>query len=284
MKFEDTELLKDPAVEKAFNFAQSYVARLAGETKEAMADAVREAYEDELYELEEARDLEEVSKDEYQTCKNELDDMLEKNLSTITPEAVGMVLHQTLLNGYVGPAMEIQRHSDKPVPALIAAALVADCVRDPVDCKKVEEAFNPAIAGLAAELAHINAYPADSAENTLAASPDAKRLMLAQLCNAHAQRANAAIKAGPEGGFYFSLSEAKETLEMAGLLFGEDKKLEARLVDVFNHANIIVNSPFRFEVRKDGALELTKGPPKRPDAPKPDAAKNPSPFLGDDGF
>ena len=280
MRFEDSGLQSDDLIVNAFNYAQTYTRSLSEEVLLDCKKLIEANYEDDFDILEEALENEEISQDEYEQEKSILEIMRDEDIKKIMPANAQKELDRVFRDNCVGPALEIQQHSENPSPALIATALLASCVRDPVDCKKIEKNFGENIAGLIAEKLHIKAYPSTHAASTAAASPDTKRLFMAELANDF-REATVVKKLGPDETAYLSFEQAKSAVVEAELLWGNDKKLDNRLVDIFNLAAKALFSPLRMELDENGKLGLVRNTHKDP--PKTSRKKKP-PNTGDDGF
>lgn len=268
MRFLDTILMEDLLVKNAFDYAQAYTQALAAEVLHGYKEDIDANYKDDLDFLEETFDDGEITRTEYEQKKTELKKQRAAELKEIATDNIPDEL-QLKLHNIVGAATEIQEHSGKATPALIAAALLAECARDPVDCKKIEEKFGPAIGSMIAEILHIEAYPATRAENAAAADPDTKRLYMAEIINSFHQM----YEMPPE--------EAEAAFTEAKSVWGNDKKLDKRLISIFNKtANDLVSS-YRMEISAKGRLELVHSPiiPSRKIIP---GKKRKG--CGDDGF
>lgn len=280
MRFEDTGLKNDPVVEAAFNYAQDYNKSLAPEILAQMQDTLNNIYQSNLDRLDMAKEDGQISEDQYKASKAKLDEVVEKRKAAI-PALVEKQLSMMFNKARLAPVLELQQYSENAAPALLAASLLIDCVRDPVDYQHVDATFGGAVSGLVAEVLHIDSYPGSADANMAAASPDAKRLMLANLTTS-LNDIPAQIAKVPAGMQIQFPPKQEETLfHTAKLLWGNDKKQDARLLDVFNRAVAAMGSNYQMEVGANGP-ELVAGAPK---APKntPKGPKGPS-LSGDDGF
>lgn len=285
MKFDDSGLLNDPLVQKAFDYAQAYTQGLERETIKGIEMMVESDYREDIDMLEEDLEYGDIDEEDYKLEKAALEQEHDENLKSLTPENMASSLQKLFYDNCLTPALEIQQYSENNSPALIAAALLVYCVRDPIDFQKVEKAFGSAIAGLTAELAHVDAYPGEHDENVAAASTDAKRLMLAEMTGSWKLTCAMIAKLEPEERAVLSPEEAKDMFNNLKLLWGNDKKLDARLVDIFNQTTDIMGSPFHLDVGPQGKPELTRSEKKGPSSTPavPNTVKKP-PSLGDDGF
>jgi hypothetical protein len=280
MRFQDSGLQSNKLVEEAFNYGAAYSQSLSGEALMGFAQQIDAQYLQQLRGLTAAKEAQRVSEQDFDLKKAELDRMRVAQLN-MGPGVVGSALDNRFIQQSVAPALEVQKYSDKASPELVAAILLADSVRSPVDYKKVAEKFGDTVAELVAEIIHIRVYPAKHAENVAAASSDAKRvymgIMTASLDNIVAQ-AQAQLQTGKK--LIMPPGQEEALYGNAKVLWGNDKKLDRRLLDTFNRAAQVTSSEFRMEVDAKGALELVKGAKATP-KPRPAAGGKPD-IIGDD--
>ncbi len=280
MFFHETGLKTDKLVESAFNYAQAYTQFLVAEELHHEKKAIEADYKDELDLLK--MDLEDgyITQSEYDKEKAALERMQAEDLKEMTTDIISEDLDKTFRDHTIGAAVEIQDYSDNASPSLIAAALLVECARDPVDCKKIEGEFGADVAGMIAEIMHVEAYPGARDENTAAAAPDTKRLMMGRLNNDFREAAAIVAKLKPNQRAKLPEEEVKSSFAEANLLWDNDKKLDARFVEIFNRAAKAVSSPYRIELTAKGAPDLVYSAVKIPAKPK---GKKPGTF-GDEGF
>ena len=281
MLFEHSGLQDDPLIEDAFNYAQNYTQSLDKEILLGYKDLLDVDYEDDLAMLDEDLEDGNITKEEYEQEKSILEMMREEDMQEMFPDDPTEELNRLFRDNCVGPALEIQKYSNNSSPALIATALLATCARDPIDCKKIEERFGAEIAGLIAERLHVNAYPGSHDENTLASSPDAKCLYMAELTNSFREAAAAVKKLGPDELAFLPQEQAETGLAEARLLWGNDKKLDSRLISIFNKAAKTLYSPLSLEIDENGLPELVRNTQKKT---KKTPRRKKSSNFGDDGF
>ncbi|MDE2337075.1 MAG: HD domain-containing protein [Alphaproteobacteria bacterium] len=282
MKFDYTGLKKDKVVEEAFEYAQEHNKKLVPEITQQLEKQLEEQYQQRLAALDDARDAGYVTEDQYAQNKAQLD-----RSAAFQKRSLPMLAQQQLdyLFGTakLAPALELQTNSESTSPALIAAALLVDCVRDPVDYKKVEAQFGAAVAGLVAEVLHIDSYPGTAAADISSASVDAKRIFMAGLTTELSQIVNQ-LAMMPPGAVAEAPPKYEETMfNQVQLLWGNDKKQDKRLVDVFNRAAEALSSPFRIEVTPAGTPALVESTSATPQTPTfPGQKKGPKLTWGDD--
>ena len=269
MRFEDTGLKKDKVVEEAFNYAYAYNRALAPEVTKQWKDEFEFQHQSGLDYYDKMKTSGQIPEEQYKSIKAQLDSILNlqmKQLPQIVEQQLGIMFG-------LAPTLEVQQYSEKSTPSLLAATLLIGCVRDPVDCQKVEEKFGSAISGLIAEMLHIEAYPGTLDVSMTAASSDAKRIFMAELTS-NLNQAKPQMKFPPK--------EEEKMFSQAKLLWGNDKKLDTRLVDVFNRVAEALFPQYRIEVGAAGAPELVKTEQKTPKL-VPGQKKGPI-ISGDDGI
>lgn len=280
MRFEDTGLKRDKLVEDAFNYAQKYNQSLAPEVLASLQDQLNASYEDQLLLLDDAKAAGKLDEEKYKATKARLDDALEKR-KALLPTLVERQLSALFNLAKIAPALEVQQNSENSAPALVAASLLLDCVRDPVDYQNIDAAFGGAVSGIVAEVLHIESYPGSQDANIAAASKDAKRLMMAGLISGLNSLQSQLAKAPQGMTLRLPAKEEERLFHTAKLLWGNDKKQDARLVGVFNTALAAFGSQYKIEVGAKGP-ELVVGPAAQPKGPKK-GPKGPT-LSGDDGF
>jgi len=281
MRFQDSGLVNDKLVKQAFDYAQDYTKSLATEVLQSYRDLIHADYKDDLDMLKEMFDYGDITEADYEQKKTALENERAAELKEITPDNIPAELEWMFRDNAIGAALEIQRYSDKATTELIAAAMLAECARDPVDCKKIEEKFGPAISGMIAEILHIEAYPAARAENTAASGPDTKRLYMAAITNSFRQAAALVNELQENEKAELPPERVEAAYTEAKTLWGNDKKLDKRLVDVFNKAADVLASSYRMEAGPKGTLELVNSTSTIPARIIPGKKRG---GCGDDGF
>ncbi len=282
MKFEYTPLRKDAIIEDAFNYAQDHQAKLAPEVTQQIQKQIDEQYQKQLLSLDDARDAGYVTEDQYRQNKIRLDNSMEHEKRRL-PMIVQQQLEYLFASAKLSPALELQANSDNPSSALIAAAMLVDCVRDPQDYKKLEAKFGAAVAGLVAEVLHIQAYPGTALTDIATASSDAKRIFMAGLTT-ELNQVVGQIAMMPPGSMVQAPPQYEENIfSQVKALWGNDKKQDKNLVEVFNRAAEALFSSFRIVVTPAGAPALIENAPiAPPPAAIPGQKKDPKITWGDD--
>jgi len=280
MKFSDTGLVNDKLVEQAFDYAYAHYTQLmADEIRAVFTKRFNRYFEEELNRLDAGKKAGTLSEDAYAKGKAKLEKLREEQ-QKFREQQLESNLVKTFAESRLGSAVEIQIHSENSSPALIAATLLLDCARDPVEYKQLEKKFGDTVAGLIAEVLHVEDMEGLRDTRMIAASSDAKRILIAVLANDHERIFVSASEKEKSSLTLWDTEEQKENFNEARLLWGNDKKLDARIVDTFNRAAGAVSSRLRIEVDAKGAPELVK---ITQNITKTALGKKPGNF-GDDGF
>lgn len=277
MRFQDSGLVNDKLVEQAFNYTQAYMQSLAGEVLLNYRNSINKSYDRELELLKLDLNDKVITQEEYDKEKAALEKQRAIDLKGPSPLAINLALDRIFRSEALGTALEIQNHSDKASLSLIATALLAECVRSPLDSKKAGKAFGEALENIIATVIDVELYPAERVRKIAAANDDSKRILAARLTNRFRQAA-----AKQELGEKITLQngQAEGLFKEIKLLWGIDKKLDARLVSVFNQAAATLKSTYTLEVSDRGLPQLVNNsapPPPPKSVPK-------KPGFGDDGF
>ena len=277
MRFQDSGLVNDKLVERAFNYAQAYTQSLGKELLMNYKNAVTQNYEIEFRLLD--LDLKDkiITPEQYEKEKAVLERERARDLQAATPETIRNALERMFRNNALGIALEVQNHSDKATPAQIAAALLAQSARSPIDCKKIGKEFGEAIENMVANIVDVGVYPVERDEKTAAANDDTKRLLMAGLTNRFRK---AAGNLEPANKVSLQPGKAEEAFQEIKPLWGVDKKLDSRLVSVFNQVATTQKSSYTLEVNEKGLPVLINN--STPPPPKTGPVKKP--IFGDEGF
>jgi hypothetical protein len=265
MDFAETKLPQNPLIQDAFKYSQNYAMTvLLKEFTAQFMEQLEMQFEQNKVMLDMARRGEEVTKEEYQ---KELADM-KKNYEQgkkVGPIIMKKQTEQFFRNQRVALAQELAQ-AGSASPDVIAAALVMDCLRSPVDAKSIGKALGDGIAGLAGEIAHIRAYPEE--QNTLigAASDDAKRLYMAVMTVEFTNLKRDAQKMKkdmPEAAMTFSEGREQDIHKHLMALAPADIALAKRVVSTFNDVARELGSRYQMEMGADNSIFLVKS-----DAPR----------------
>jgi hypothetical protein len=142
------------------------------------------------------------------------------------------------------------------------------------------------VAGLIAEIVHIDAYPSERDTNLAQAGADTKRAYMALLITSLDQITSQITRTAQENPMQrimFPPGQEEQLHGSAKLMWGNDGKLDRRFVESFNRASDAASSTFKMEVDAAGKLELVKGTFKNPNI-HPPFPGGPGKGLGEDVF
>jgi len=293
MKFSESGLPSHRLVESAFEYSQKNILSRVNDEVRIFTQQVNMSFTQNLMMLDLEKQAGGMSDEEYKREKEQMDRLREQQIK-IGPQLIEKELRNIFVTRRVGPAKELVTHADAPGPELLAAVMLVDCVRSPLDYKNVAEKFGPGVADLVAEIVHIDAYPSERVQNLGRAGVDTKRAYTALMISSMEQvlaQVERAAKAKPAQKIVFPPGQEEQIFSDARLIWGADPKLEKRFLDAFNKASTAVSSPYRLEVDAAGALEFVKGatagpgPKIDPKKPKPNDPKPPgNGSIGGDVF
>jgi len=291
MKFHETNLSDNQLVEDAFDY--SYANIMTADRAEILKDFARQIgmfFAQELHMLDGAKETGTMTEDEYKQEKQELQRRRDAQIK-MGPRAIDDQLNNAFLKRRVAPAQELQNYSEKASPEMLAAVMLIECVRSPIDYLNIVKSFGDGVARLVAEVNHIDAYPSERDAALASSGSDIKRVYMALLITsldaivAQAKRM-AEIDPDPSQKISFYTGQEELLFDNAKSMWGNDKKLDQRFLAAFNGAAGTTDSIFRMEIDADGDLELVKGntlsPPSNPKFKPPGPGNNPD--MGDDVF
>lgn len=287
MKFSQSGLPKHKIVEEAFAYSHANTMALQNEALKNFQQQIDMAHSQNMMMLDMEKQAGAMKEDEYKQQKILLERMRSDQLKA-GPALVADELEKMFESRRLAPALEIVGHSEKAAPELIAAVMLIDCVRSPVDYQRIVKTFGENIAGLIAEIVHIDAYPSERDANLMQAGVDTKRaymaLLITSLDQITAQIARTS-QDNPMQRIMFPPGQEEQLHGNARLMWGNDAKLDKRFIDSFNRASDAASSSYKMEVDADGKLELVKGSFKNPNIHPPfPGGPGPGKGLGDDVF
>lgn len=286
MQFNESGLPKDKLVEQAFNFSHTFTMRARKMALQDFNRQMDEIHTNLIADLDKEKEASRMPDADYKRQKEMLERMHDDQLKQ-GPALVEQALEAMFVARRVNPALEMAKNSETPEADLIAATLLCECIRSPKDFKAMTQTFGARVADLAAEIAHIDAYPDERAANMTEASTDAKRVYLAWLSastNNIAEQITRAKKERPEEKLSLPPGHEKQLYADVQPLWGVDKNLDARFLAVFNRLCEASGSAFRMEVDDKGGLNLVQGsltPAAKNDTSKPKGPKGPGGIGGD---
>ena len=268
MEFKDSGLPQTKLIEEAFNFSK---ANAMSNEKDAMKDFKQQI--DMIFTQREMMlDMQKsdmgMPDADYDREKKKLEKAREEQMR-VGPQLIRQELNNMFANRRVGLAKEVQANTERPSEELVAAVMLIDCVRSPLDYKNISEKFGNGVADLIAEVVHIDAYPSEREENLSKSAPDTKRAYLAMLVaslDGISKQVEKMAKTNPNQKIMFPPGQEETLFRDAQPVWGNDKKLDSRFVEAFNKASAAASSVYRLEVDAKGDLELVKDSAPPPSA------------------
>jgi hypothetical protein len=270
MEFSKTKLPQNPLIAEAYKFSLNQMLGIVlQEFIVEHREQVELQYQQDKMALDMARKSQEISKEDYDAQKSEIENLREQNIK-LGPAILKRDLEKIFVSRRLAIAEELTA-AGNVAPEAIAAALLLECVRSLPDYKEIENNFGPAVTDIVGEVLHIDAYPTERANRLPQLSDEAKKICLCIIiCDlAVLQKKIQQIKKdAPNQIFNFPPGQEQRLFADARALVQVDKGLAQKLVTNFNAAAAEVESEFRMEQDDKGALLLVK-PPKKPSGPKP---------------
>jgi hypothetical protein len=277
MQFNESGLPKDKLVESAFDYSQTFTKRATKMALQDFARQMEEIHQANMKGLDADHDAG-MPDAEYKRTKEALEKLRDEQLKQ-GPMLVDHALDALFVARRVKPALEMANNSETPSSDMIAATLLCECIRSPRDFQTITKTFGEHVANIAAEIAHIDAYPDERAQNMAEASTDAKRVYLAWLdasVNNIAEQITRASTAIPPEKLQLPPGHEKQMYSDVQQLWGVDKKLDARFIEAFNRCCEAAGSAFRVEMDEKGGLNLVQGSPSTAAKNDPNKPKGPS--------
>ncbi len=281
MDFKSSGLPQVKLVEDAFNYSR---ANAQGNSKEALKSFKQQIeiiHTQQMMMLDMDKEQTGMSDNEYKKQKKDLETLRDEQMK-MGPALITRELESMFDQRRVGPAKTVAQHADAASPEVLAAILLIDCVRSPLDYKNIAATFGDKVANLIAEVVHIDAYPSERDTNLAKAAPDTKRAyesLLISSLEGIVKQIQASAKENPGQKIMFPPGQEEQIYGDVKNIWGTDAKLDKKFMDAFNKAAGAAASPYTLETANDGTLELVKGTAKQT-GPKPPKPKGP----GDGGI
>jgi hypothetical protein len=287
MEFKDTGLPDNmPHLKEAFALAYEGHAPV----RQGIMDAIKQVMDmgraRALGKLNESR--KDLGEDAYKKGRAQINTLFDNQLALEKRKGLAAADKLFMLSS-VAPALEVYLHSDRDTPENIAAALLAETTRSHQEYERIRTQFGQGgVHTVVAGVSHIAAYPDDKAAKAQETSPAARSVWYAHHINNIARVANLSREmAELEGAGFSALSllGEQEVFDGARAVWGNDKKLDRRFVEVFNEVASFTKSDYRVNVSAEGKPVLARQrklpplpPPKKPpDNPPKEPPKNPPP-------
>lgn len=301
MQFNESGLPASKIIEAAFYYSQNYLKEKAVQVGEEMSQETRRNFQRQIKALQKAADrsgdpatIEKINKQ-----IDMFEKMCEQTLKSI-PGTLAIELKNKFNIGCVGAAKELINHAEKSSDTLVAAVLLLDCVEPSsiADHIAITDKFGEEVADIIADISHVEAHPTKRAENIAALSDDSKRVLLAQnIAGIHSTSKTikeSLVQIFNQEGLPEEIKDMilgsvvaqippgmiEGVFEQVKLLYGNDKKLDARVILTFNEMMATLKKDTRI-VNNNGVLQLTEGniPPGN-DNQSPAAKKQKGPIPG----
>ena len=180
MEFKDSGLPQNKLVEDAFNYSKQNTMAGEKEMLKSVQQQVGMIFDEQKMLLDIARQSGQLSQEQFEAQKKKLDDQQKQQMTALVP-MVKKSLTEIFAAKRLDPAVELHKNADAASPEVLAAVLLVECVRSPIDFENIEKKFGSSVSGLVAEVAHIDAYPSERSENLQKAGTDTKRAYMARV-------------------------------------------------------------------------------------------------------
>ncbi len=275
MKFEDSGLPPLQLVQDAFEYSRKAVRVDYDAMLKDFQRQMAQAHRENVAMFEQLRKQGKMSEQEYTSNMEQLKAMIEHQLKA-GPTLINRELDNSFAKGHVKPARELFTMAESSPPESLAAIMLLECVRSPKDFRAVEKEFGPVVADLLAELLHIEAYEESRKKHLDAAPVEAKRAYYALLISSLdvlGEKAEKLAKSGQPRRIVFPDGQENILFENTKALWGVDKQLDARILEVFNKTAGLLMSKLRLQKDQDGDLSLVAHVPPKPPANGNDGGK-----------
>ena len=189
-------------------------------------------------------------------------------------EGLTAASEQYFMHNIVGPARLAVKVAENPTPQLVAAALLRESVRSPVDFETIRDDFGTEVSDILKNYMHLEAYPTEKEKKLPAASEDVKRMSLIMAIGSMQSMLNVADKVAQQMLMEQTIQpgqeikvmmvggdqEARRMVRTAELVRGTDKKLDEQFVAFFNKLSTKVDIGIKVEVGADNKLIVKEVP------------------------
>lgn len=272
MNFDQSGLPPIQLVQDAFAYSQNHIKSGRGAMLKDFERQINRAHRENVMMLDQTKRQSKMSDEEYKRELQELEELRNQQLKA-GPMLISRELDKLFVKNHVAPARELFRSAEKAAPEAMAAIMLAECIRSPKDFRTIEGQFGPVVANALADLLHLEAYIEERKANLVAAPDDVKRAYYAMTIaslETIGEQAEAFAKRNPGRRIVFPEGQEDLLFENTKAIWGMDKKLDERMMAVFNKTAALVMSKVRFAKDQDGDLSLVPyTPPKPPSPPTP---------------
>lgn len=273
MNFVETGLPNAKVIEDAFNYSKKDVMSSAAENVKEVQAQIKAHFARALKGFDQALEAGKISEEEHRLNKEALDKKLPLELAKANAYVI-RELNGLFASRRVFAAKEALNQTTSPSNDLIAATLLLEAMRSPIDYKTIAAEISPAVADIVAHVMHLETYPAERSAHMKTVSDDTKRAYLIGLTSSmnHIMQQAKAMKASG-GMIQLQAGQEQQIFEDVKAAWGTDTKLESRFLKIFNDTMALVGSGFTMAANEAGELELLKGGRNqngaRPKGPRP---------------
>lgn len=283
MKFHESGLPNHSLVEKAFNYAHSYAMSHEKGALQSFTLQMNMSLQQQMRMLEEDKAAGVVPEDEYKKIKAQMEASFNMQIKQ-GPMIVRQELERRFVQSLV-PAQEIVRHMPDPAPELLAAVLLVDTVRSPLDFRRIEKTFGNIVGNTIALVHHADIYMAERADVLAGADALTKSAYMALLVAKMGQMVEEAKHRAKFGDRMIFMPGQEEGLfEAVRSVWDAAAGLQSRMIESFNGATASLGSPYKMEMDEKGQPQLIKGAPPVPPGNRLTGPKKDKPNWGDEVF
>lgn len=268
MNFDQSGLPPIQLVQDAFTYSHNYIKATRGAMLKDFERQINRAHRENVTMLEQARSKGQMDEAQYKRELSELENMRNQQLKA-GPMLIARELDRLFAKNHVNPARELFRHAERATPEMLAAIMLTECIRSPRDFRAIEGQFGPVVANTLADLLHLEAYTEERRANFAAVPDDVKRAYYAMTISSLeniSDQAQQLAKRSPTRRIVFPEGQEDMLFQNTKVVWGIDKKLDARMLEVFNRTAGHVMSKVRFARNQDGDLTLVPHVPPTPPA------------------
>lgn len=255
MEFKDTGLPQDRALEQAFK--RGYTAMMeslpmALEEYNAEAEGMA-AHRMAMLDNIKGR----IPDEKYESYLEQIDSQREMMLKA-GPVIVRRNMDQHVMENIVHAA---QVMAEQSLDGAVAILLVP-CVRSPLDIRRIGETFGASVETLLVETIHLEVYADESATEVPRVSPQGRSVSLARMVgelNHQMRELERVLKSQPGARVSIEDGVMQESFDKYAPYWGNDPKLDARFVSLFNGLAEKASSPFRIGADAQGNIVLEQG-------------------------
>lgn len=273
MKFEKSGLPDNELVKKAFDLSwKNQKDRYDYQTQHALRDIEYEA-DAHKRQLTALGDAGQIPLDKVVGEQRKIDIQKEQARQQAV-NGLALQREQDFSHNIVGPARLAATISENPTPQLVAASLLRESVRSPVDYESIRDSFGVEVSDVLKNYMHLEAYPTEKEKKLPEASEDVKRMSLIMAIGAMQSMISVADKATQQMLMQQQIQpgqeikvvmvggddEARRMVRTAELVRGTDKRLDEQFVTHFNIMSAKIDIGIKIDVGADNKLIVREVP------------------------